>query len=499
MRRMLFAVMLSIATVVVSAQNATDTYRSLVCDMDKAAVRRDSLATVISALRERYASNELEREALGDRIVTLEQEMYAAKLQYDKAVAAVTDYEQRNANAQNSTTEPVGAKGVAVQTMSAPHKQIANLIDNDFFVRNLSSDDYKMLCTAQLAERSVQKSVGKYLTMHKTMSALQSEYMAVGTEQAADSLMMCYERMRSESDAEESNIEREWAPVYDNKLYCYNLLMEKSGYDDMLVYAEQCAERTAENIARDAETYSSYALVRYYHQKRGLLAYETKIAETLHLSKAKDSLLTISAKLNQADFLLPKISLQKRYFIEYEPLKIVRPSLYNARNPIPRTKIYEHGTIYRIRIGIFRMTPNVSVWRGVTPISYSDAYNKGLKAYFAGGFRTEQEANEGVKYLKRLGFRDPAVVMWVDGEYVTDLDKWAATHAGKYNIEIAGATTSPERIRSVVLARKSDCVFSKAGNVFIVGLFESKSAAEDVAAEISTTDSRLTVKIVKCE
>ncbi len=499
MKKILFTAVLLFAVPVVSAQNEADTYRMLVRNMDKVAERRDSLACVVSALRERYASHEAEREVLSGRIVALEQEIYAAKLQYDKAVAAVAEYEQKNANVQNADAESNVEKDVPTQTEIVPQKQSANLIYNDFFARNLSADDYKMLRSTQLAEQNAQKAVGQYIENHKVMSALQAEYMGVESEQAADSLMTRLNSVRADAETVEENMGQVWQQIYDNKLYCYNLLMEKCGRNDILAYAEQSTEQTAESIERNTGAYFSDALLRYYYQKRALLAYENKIAESLDLSKTKDSLTTVAKTLHQADFLLPKIILQKRYFIEYEPLKVVRPSLYNAKNPIPRTKIYEHGTIYRIRIGIFRMTPNVTAWRGVTPISYSDAYNKGLKAYFAGGFRTEQEADDGVKYLKRLGFRDPVVVMWVDGEYIADPAKWAVEHTGKYNIEIAGVATLPENVRSAILAHKSDCTFSKAGNIFVVGAFAGESAADDIAAEIKAINDALTVKVVKCE
>lgn len=500
MKKILLTTVLVVAAFTASAQEQDNDYRRLVKNMDRAAAQRDSLAVVISALRERYiTSQETEREGIGSRIVALEQEAYAVKQQYDKAVAAVAEYEQKNAVANAQMQTGSGTDKPLPQSATATEKQVTNLVYNEFFARNLSVEDYKTLCSGQTMERNLQPQIEQYIQNYATLSALHNEYMKAETEQAADSLMMRFEQMRNEEESAESVIDGEWARVYDNKIYCYNLLMEKCGRNDMLEYAEQSAVHTSENIEEGSGAYFSDVMARYYYQKRGLLAYETKIAEVLELSKARDSLLAVSAKMQQSDFLLSKIVLQKRYFIEYEPLKVVRPSVYNAKNPIPRTKIYEHGTIYRIRIGIFRMTPNVAAWRGVTPISYSDAYNKGLKAYFAGGFSTEQEATDGVKYLKRLGFRDPAVVMWVDGEYIADPAKWATEHADRYNIEISDVAVLPDAVKAAIVARKSDCTISKAGNIFVVGQFAGRSEADDVVSVITAADDRLTIKVVKCE
>ena len=490
---------LLLATATVSAQNAGEEYRALVRKMEQAAMRRDSLAIAMADLREKYLSNASDRDVIGSRIVALEKESYAVKAQYDRIVAAVAEYEQQNGAAivvlQPDAESDADTANVAVSTDGA----VADLVSNGFFVRNLPAEDYKALQTAQSAERSVASNVAKYIGLYKTMSSLHGEYMQTDAEQVADSLMTRFVQLRTEADAVGRAIGDAWPQIYDNKLYCYNLLMEKSGHDDLLAYSEQIAADAAKNIGQNSGGYSSDALVQYYHQKRCLVDYETKIAASLYLRKAKDSLAAVGSALHQADFLLPAINLPKRYFIEYEPLKVVRPSLYNAKNPIPRTKVYEHGTIYRIRIGIFRMTPNMSAWRGITPLSYSDAYNNGLKAYFVGGFRTEQEANDGVKYLKRIGFRDPVVVMWVDGEYVSDPAKWAAEHIEKYNIEISGTTTMPEAVKAAILARKSDASFSKAGAIFVVGQFADKAEAEDMAATIAATKEAVNVTVVKCK
>ncbi|MGN0006958.1 MAG: hypothetical protein ACI35T_02550 [Alistipes sp.] len=488
--------LLTVSTV--AAQNGTDEYRALVRKMEQAAIHRDSLATAMAELREKYVSNTSDRDAIGSRIVALEQESYAAKAQYDRIVAAVAEYEQKNGTAIVVQPDDKSTADTPSETVSAD-SSVADLVANEFFVRNLPAEDYKALQTAQSTERSVASNVAKYIGLYKNMASVQAAYMQTDAEQVADSLMTCFAQLRTEADGAERAITAEWPQIYDNKLYCYNLLMEKSGHDNMLAYSEQIAANAAENIGKDAGGCSSEALMQYYHQKRCLVDYETKIAASLDLGKAKDSLAAVGAALRQADFLQPAINLQKRYFIEYEPLKVVRPSLYNAKNPIPRTKVYEHGTIYRIRIGIFRMTPNMSAWRGITPLSYSDAYNNGLKAYFVGGFRTEQEADDGVKYLKRIGFRDPVVVMWVDGEYVSDPAKWAAEHIDKYNIEISGTAVIPETVKSAILARKSDAAFSKAGAIFIVGKFAGKAEAEDVAATILATKAAVNVKVVKCE
>jgi len=172
------------------------------------------------------------------------------------------------------------------------------------------------------------------------------------------------------------------------------------------------------------------------------------------------------------------------------------PTIYNSKNPVPRTKVYDYGTVYRIRVGLFSKRPNISALRGVMPLSYTDAYNRGLYAYFVGGFRTEQEAKEGVVQLKKLGFRDPIIAVWVDGEYYPTLEDMRRSES-QYNVEISGVPTLTDDVKAKILAHKSDCTISRIGSTFVVGSFEGKSAAEAVATDLRAMNSEIIVEITK--
>ena len=157
------------------------------------------------------------------------------------------------------------------------------------------------------------------------------------------------------------------------------------------------------------------------------------------LTTARDSLAKVKKAMAESSYTLPKVHIVRRAFIEHEPLKVIKPTIYTSKNPIPQTKIYEFGTVYRIRIGIFTNRPNLSALKGITPLSYTDKYHGGKYAYYVGGFRSEEEAAEGVVYLKKLGFKAPQIVMWIDGEYISDIEGWKSKNLG-FNIEITGVS-----------------------------------------------------------
>ncbi len=479
------------------------TYVALVRNMETEIARRDSLAREISAMRTRYAERESERESLGARIVVLEGESYAAKSRCDKAMAALAEYERKwmtgnFGKTSNLATADTASDGNGKEpAWNVQSRKVANLVYNDFFAGELSAADYGALRESQEHEVNAAEAVGEYRSVYASMIAVQREYMEAETESVADSIMQRFSLVQQAAERAERAVEQNWASVYDNKMYLYNLLMEKCGRGDILAEAERRTDEIAQTLADSRGTYASDVIAEYYCQKRGLLDYEIKIASALDLVSARDSLARVAAELKNIDYRAGKITLEKRYFIEYEPLKVILPTIYNAQNPVPQTKVYEHGTIYRIRVGIFTNRPNLSVLRGITPLSHTDAYHNGRQAYFVGGFRTEQEANEGVVYLRRIGFRDPRVVMWVDGEYISEPAKWSAENTDEYNIEISGVASLSEQVRSIAAARNADCEFSRIGNKFVIGKFADRSAADEVAAAIAKTDGQPTAEVVK--
>ena len=119
-----------------------------------------------------------------------------------------------------------------------------------------------------------------------------------------------------------------------------------------------------------------------------------------------------------------------------------------------------------------------------------------MYAYFVGGFRTEQEAKDGVDYLKKLGFKEPIIAVWVDGEYYPTLEDMRRSQS-QYNIEISGVATLTDDVKALILSHKSDCTISRIGSTFVVGTFEGKSVAESVVAELKAANADIKANITK--
>ncbi len=74
--------------------------------------------------------------------------------------------------------------------------------------------------------------------------------------------------------------------------------------------------------------------------------------------------------LKSVEFRLPRIEPERRYLLDYQDVDFSTPSKYDARNPIPACKVYDHGTIYRIRLGRYRVKQSPAIFRGAWPLGY---------------------------------------------------------------------------------------------------------------------------------
>ena len=473
-------------------------YLQLVKEADLASQRCDSLQRVVTAARDLYSSEPKRQAELKSDLLRYEQELNDAAKHKAATIAAVVAYEQDWVVANvNSKPTPTPTVETAPTLSAEDYPKRANLVENGYFIASLTVADMRSLRDVQRREVDVNKRVSAYHNLYDTMVALQLEYGRVDNQKAADSLRVELERVRSRAADVEDTLMQSWQTVYDNKIYLYNLALELNMRSDLLGEWERFSAEAQNGMDNDAGVYESDALCLFYNQKRAMVAYEQHMASKLGLKSAKDSLAVVAKRISREKFCLPKVTVQERIFIDYEPLKVILPTIYNAKNPIPPTKVYERGTIYRIRIGIFSNRPNISALRGITPLSYSNAYHDGKCAYFVGGFATEADAKEGVAYLKSIGFRDPLISMWVDGEYVADIEQWKRENVTRYNIEISGITTLSDDVKAHIQLRNEDSRISRVGKVFVVGEFMSKDRAEALAQEIVGMSRGATTSVVE--
>ncbi len=502
MKRFVTLVSLALFAAITASAQAVDAQSTkLESKVERAQYSVDSLNMLIAQARERYIAEPSAREMLTKQLITMEEQALRLKQIYDSALAAYNSYQQRlyisekDSKAEGSVAlQQTVVEDTASVAVVPNYPAVANLAYNGVFEQYISPADLRTLRESQNQEGKIVAKIKEYLRHYDRMVSLQLEYERVETEIAADSVVKLLDSVRVVAREVEAGVADSWHAIYDNKIYAYNLLMEQKNRMDLLSSVENELAKALRDGEQSAGSYESDILSEYYYRKSALLGYESCVADVLEIPAAKDSLLKVQRALKQGDYCLPKVNIVRRSFIEHEPLKVIKPTIYTPKNPIPHTRIYEYGTVYRIRIGIFTNRPNLSALRGITPLSYTDKYHGGKYAYFVGGFTSEEDAQEGVAYLKKLGFKDPQLVMWVDGEYISNIAEWKSKNLG-YNIEITGVATLSDAVKAHISLRNENCRFSRVGTSFIVGSFASKADAERVISEIVAMDGNIKAEL----
>ena len=475
-------------------------------EVERAAFVRDSVKNVLSAYRDNYDKNEAEREKLTPIILKLEEDVVQLQAEYEKALAAVSSrdvqvtlmaYEQMRQEMERTMNQEQVVEDDKGK-IYIPHieRMKRNLVYNDFFVERLSRSDYNSLCAAQEHEIFIKGLVDSYVAKYNELIELQKQYMEIPTKEEADEIAERFAAKEEEMQHVDRDIASAWSVLYYNKMYAYDLLMERYGSTAMLNLSAEVSANAEREMQSANNRYQSNALVAYMARKKALAAYEAEIASTLQLTPSRDSLNVVIAELKNVDYKMAKLSLPRRSFIVYEDISVKLPSIYNYYNPIPRVKVYDYGVVYSIQIALFTGTPRISVLRGVNPLWVSDTTTPGMNTCYAGTYRTEAEAQVAVEYLKKLGFRDPIISVWVDGMFYRTVEEMRKSE-NLYTLEISGVASLTEEMKACILACNSECTISRRGSTYLAGTFEDKSLLETLVVKLKMLDSNVTVEITK--
>ena len=292
---------------------------------------------------------------------------------------------------------------------------------------------------------------------------------------------------------------REQLPQADYRALLSAQRRERTAFDLAAACAANYEAIEELKISYDTITAETPAAVLYerYRTLQSLnRSVETELAGALGLTAARDSLARAAAGLRIVDYRLPKLFIEERMFLEYEPIGFVTPAKYNASHHIPEVKVYERGTIYRILLGTYTNRTNGGyLFKGAYPLGYEKV--EGKYAYYAGGYRTLDEARAAQEQMKKKGFRRPEIVVWNDGERTNLADAAEQGNAPMFRVEIGGLDGFPEELRAAVQAVAGESEISRAGRHFIVGPLADKAVADKVAEAVMQQNASLEVKIAE--
>ena len=432
--------------------------------------RRDSIREEILRLESTLGRLRQERSRVAAHFNTLEQEM----LKRGVRIPAEESEEQR------------------VESRYADTPRFRNLIDNACFKEGLPTEEYAHLVEAQGYERTAAENIERYAENYALMLEMQQGLITTQEQAVADSLYDALQNLEQENKGIDGLLKECWDRIYDNKSYAYSYLLDSEGLTPML---EQCIELMVGSEQRSEALYGQYcsdALVDYFVQKPALVEWESRLADHFGLVEARDSLRGEAEYLASVEYRLPHLIYERRYLLEYTPVEFSNPSKYNTRNPIPQCEIFDHGTIYRIRLGSYKYQQQPNIFRGVYPLAY--LREEGRYVYYAGGYATKLEARLACEILLDRGFKRPEIVRWVNG---VKEDVAMDEPESLFRIEIEGVVSLSEEVKSAIRQAAPERELARMGGRFTIGTFDDRAQCEAVMSAIRQADPSLEVKVAE--
>ena len=92
---------------------------------------------------------------------------------------------------------------------------------------------------------------------------------------------------------------------------------------------------------------------------------------------------------------------------------------YTQQEDIPVNPDMPEGLIYRIQLAAFRNPKDFSFFKGLGPISIYRAEDSDINFYYAGMFRSREDAVQALVKVKQKGFNDAFIISLMDGSRIS--------------------------------------------------------------------------------
>ena len=483
---------------------------------DKALVmKEDSVAMLMNDVREKFRiySDSLSVEGqtptaqefsdFSDRILNLEQQIFDIRTMRGDIIARINELEQEWVLAQmNAPIEEEPAPEVVEKVVELPRYR--ELIANHCIKDMLGAEDYAELCQAQGEDIEMDSLVVEYKAIYDRMNSVAENYRATNSEAEAEELYAEFNNLKNEAEAQAAKIESRWNHILDTKYYAYGYILEHERHYDLLDESSAEFADMRRECSREAGYYATDALMHYALGRPTLRSFEHNFARAMELNEAADSIAMLQREPQEIEYRLEPLHLERRLFIDYQPIAIGRTNFYKDTNPIPDLKVYERGTIYRILLGEFRNKQPMTLFKGVQPL-YITRNEEGNYLYYAGGFATRREADDAQLFLKEKGFKAPEICRWQNGAVVNvttaendgDSSVIIPVSGKRYMIKLSTATLSDD-VRAIIANEAPRQSVSKEANGFVLGMFDNRDEVELLSSLLSETTST-PVEIVEIE
>ncbi|MBR4952378.1 MAG: hypothetical protein IKY56_05225 [Alistipes sp.] len=480
-------------------------YVALIDKSNQLSNKADSINNLLSERRLLLHSNSgIDRDTLRTEIILLEQLAHDISVEQGNVARRIGDIEQALIMDKILSQQKHVVVGEVLDDSiddSPSTTTSAYLIDNECFKINLSEEDYAELQKAQSEESEMLKLVEEYQGAYARILEVAESYANADRASVALPLYEEYKTLNTKLGELNTKMHNTWNHILDTKYFAMSFILEKSHRYDILDRASTNYQTMQHTCAEKDGQYSSDALMRYAIGRSTLLSYEIEFARDMRLKPAQDSLRGVLDKYSQPYYSHKTIKLEQREFMDYAPVKIGRTNFYDESNPLPELQVFEHGTIYRIRLGRYRTKQTMTLFKGVQPMSI-ERDKENMYCYYAGGYAKESEAREALQFIKDKGIKNPELCCWKDGKMTIitvnkpEVKKVESKTRYLVEINIAAVDSSMHQIINKEAPGKR---ITKSGKIFIVGMFTERGEADALITALIEAYPTLEMSITETE
>jgi len=252
--------------------------------------------------------------------------------------------------------------------------------------------------------------------------------------------------------------------------------------------------------------YSDPDIAMYPMRKADLMYLEVKLARELSPESKVDSLLRRMAAIKPSTTMFEPLQKISRADAQFAEAIVRKQPKYAKASSIPAISVPREGEIYSILLGTYSQLPPMSALHNAAPL-FSERREGGKTSIYAGLYPTAAAAADGIALMRKIGFKQPTVVMWRNGirrdDYV-DRTSVSTERLVLYKVQIGTNTLSDELRQAISKAaprKEISKVTADDGSVnYTVGTFGKKSEADALIKALKAIDSSLgleTIEIVK--
>jgi hypothetical protein len=233
---------------------------------------------------------------------------------------------------------------------------------------------------------------------------------------------------------------------------------------------------------------------------------EKEIASILDPEREKE-LTTLLDNYDTTYAIFSKIKEPKRAKAKFCGVEIVKKQKHKAVSTVPLIKAPTNGELYSIMVANYAsLPPSTEAFRNATPL-YREVRGDGRTYIYIGLYPTALSAEEDIALLRKIGFKQPSLVMWRNGirrdDFQTKDSATTTKKSPRFRIEIHGvdAALSSEALAAIKSSapRKEISKFNDENNnpIYTLGTFTKEDEAKSVAAAITAADSSLSTIVVE--